>query len=258
MYMLLAMGLIVGSFLNVALYRWPRELSVVAPRSHCPHCGTTLAWYDLIPVLSYLLLRGHCRYCQVPIARHYLWLELSNAALWYWVAALEPLGLSYPFSWQLCSKLLFTSALLLIAVIDWETFIIPDPLNLFIAGLALPGAFLEHTLLWHERLRGAAWGGGILWGIAYIFRRLRHREGIGGGDIKMMFACGLLLGSKKILTALTLAPYIALAMVGLWWLRGSKPNLKQPIPFGPALALSTFLAASYSEELGQWFWALLL
>ena len=237
-------GLMAGSFLNVCIYRLPRGESVAWPGSHCPLCQAPIAWYDNLPVLSYMLLRGKCRHCHAPISWRYPVIETVNALLWLWATLVLPL----PTSVLAC---LLGSALLTLACIDQEHLIIPDSINLFIAVLGLIAFFVSPSLLWWERLLGGLVGGGSLLLLAELAYRLWHKDAMGGGDIKLMAAAGLFLGWKQILLALFLSSFIALGFIlieGIVHRRASMDTSRE-IPYGPALACACWLSLLYGDTL---------
>ena len=237
------LGLICGSFINVCIYRLPKNLSVVLPASHCPQCKTVLRFFDNIPIISFLLLKGRCRFCKERIALHYPLVELCTALLWV-VAAF--------YSDSLASAIinaLFSSVLLCLSVIDFFTLTIPDEIVICIAALGLSDAFFIHKTPFIERILGGMLGGGILLLVAIIVLRLAKMPGLGGGDIKMMAACGLFLGMQKTLTAIYLAPFLGLIGVGISFIFGQKISRRMQIPFGPALAAGCFIAMYWGERI---------
>lgn len=192
------MGATVGSFLNVVIYRLPEGLSVVRPRSRCPGCAKTIAWYDNVPILSYILLRGRCRRCKMRIAPRYVLVEFVmgalSAALWV------RLGLSWEFAiwWPLCA------ALLAITFLDIDHWWVPDAITLPAMGLVLLASFLPGGVKPVESLLGLAPALGV-WGIAWAFFRITGREGLGLGDVKLLALLGLALGPIQCLSVLFLA-----------------------------------------------------
>ena len=238
------LGLLVGSFLNVVIYRLPRmvlrdetqadtpALSLSFPRSHCPHCGHTLAPWELVPVLSFVLLRGRCRQCHTPISWTYPLTELANAALW--VLCIAHFG-DTPQGW--CWAL-YASTLLALARIDLQTTLLPDALTLPLLWAGLGLASLGWTgLPLQEALWGAMLGYGLFWGLDWVYLRVRGRHGMGGGDAKLLAALLAWLGWPAVVAVLLIASLSALLMVLLQGLRGRLQTEAQ-IPFGPYLALA--------------------
>ena len=214
---LFLMGLVIGSFLNVCIVRLPRHESTVLPRSHCPRCGHQIAAYDNVPLLSYLWLRGKCRYCQVRISPLYFFIELMTGCVF--------LGLYLQFGpTLLLLKLLALACLLIIlTVTDWRERILPDRVTftgmvmglLFSQIVPVRDGFVRllarasdlAPLPWRvesalDSALGAAFGAGMLYVVGEVYFRLRHREGMGFGDVKMMAMTGFFLGPK--LTFLTI------------------------------------------------------
>jgi leader peptidase (prepilin peptidase)/N-methyltransferase len=227
------LGLVFGSFLNVCIYRLPRGLSVVTPRSACPNCKHAIAFYDNLPVLSWLILRGKCRHCKAAISPRYLLIELLNAGLW--------LACYWHFGWTFATLKYCTFSFLLVGLVftDAETKLLPDKLTL--TGLALgvifsllvpvndlatqflPGAInlpvsgdvSMRLISFLDSLLGAAAGAGFIYGAGAIYFRWRHAQGMGFGDVKLMAMAGAFLGVK--LTVLTIfAASLAGSLFGLW------------------------------------------
>ncbi len=242
----LLLGLSVGSFLNVVIWRLPREEGVAAGRSHCPACKHSLGVFDLFPVLSFLLLRGKCRYCGVKISWRYPLVELATGALF--LAALWQYGLSLA-SLGLCW---FFAVLVAISLIDYDWKIIPD--ELLLAGL--PAAVvlgLAHTSPgWLSLLLGGGIGFLLLLSIVLI-----SRGGMGGGDVKLAGLLGLCLGWKLLIIAL-MTGFVAGGVVGAVLLLTRRKGRKDEVPFGPFLAMGGIIAALAGPWLWNWYWNFLL
>ena len=191
------LGAIIGSFLNVCIYRMPRNESIVRPGSRCPGCGTPIRFYDNIPIVSYLILRGKCRKCGQAISIRYAAVELLTAVLFavlFWL-----FGLSI----ELAIALVFACLLIVISLIDLEFLIIPDILSLGGLGLGILLSFFRRPDFWIiDALLGVLLGGGILYAIAKLYELVRKAEGMGGGDIKLLAMIGAFCGWKGILFAL--------------------------------------------------------
>ena len=232
-------GILVGSFLNVCIYRIPRHESIVTTPSHCMSCGYGLRWYDLIPVFSWLGLRGKCRKCKAPISVQYPIVEAANGVLWVLVITVCGLtieGILY------C---LFTSALLVLSVIDFRTYEIPFGINLFIAVLG--GIRLATDLSgWLSYVLGSV----LVSGIFYLAFLITKGRGMGGGDVKLMAAAGLLLGAAKVFLAMLLG--CALAVV-IHSLRMKLSGEDHKLAFGPYLAAGLFLSAVAGEPVITWY-----
>jgi leader peptidase (prepilin peptidase)/N-methyltransferase len=249
-------GLFVGSFANVCIWRIPRVESVVFPASHCPSCGKPVKPWDNIPVLSYFVLRGKCRSCGEKISPRYPLVEVLNAVLY--VLVLWRFGIG----WHLPVYLVLVTALVIIAFIDIDYQIIPDAITLpgavvaLIAGsLVLPDPFLRsHMLGWKAALTGAAVGFGLYYAIAEISFRLLGKQGMGGGDIKLMAMAGALTGWKGVLLT-TFAGSLSGAVIGLVVIaRKGKSEGGTYIPFGPFLILGILITLFFGQEIFAWYW----
>ena len=216
-------GATIGSFLNVVIYRLPLDKSIVRPRSFCPTCEQNIAWYDNVPVLSYLLLRARCRHCRSYIHWRYPLVELLTAGLWVALFWRFGLGLALPV------HLLFVTSLVAISFIDFDHRIIPNEISLpgILLGFACSFLWMEHGFHW-ESLIGLLVGGGSLLLISMVYLLLRGREGMGMGDIKLLAMLGAWLGWKSLLFILLFSSVQGvLATIGMV-VFGVK--LKPPLP----------------------------
>lgn len=234
------LGLVLGSFANVCIYRMPRDLSIVRPNSHCTNCNTAIKWYDNIPVLSYIFLRGKCRKCGSKISFRYPMVELACAFLFLLMYYL------FGFSCVLIPFCLFSFSLLVITVIDFDFQIIPDEISLFLVVLGLGFSFCN-TILGDTVLSrilnsffGLLAGGGSLLLIAIIGKWIFGKDAMGGGDIKIMAGVGTFIGWDRVLFAIFIACFIG-GIVGLFMMIFKKIGRKQEIPFGPYLAVASLL-----------------
>jgi len=265
---LFVFGLIIGSFLNVCIYRLPRGESVVRPRSHCPHCGSVVAGYDNIPMVSYLLLRGRCRKCRARISPVYLLVELATGLLFLFLY-LE-LGLSL----TLLKFAVFSALLLVLVVTDWQTRLLPDRVTFpgmalgLLLSLIVPvddgaAALLARMagadgLPWQitsplDSILGAAAGGGLLYGLAEAYYRLRRREGLGLGDVKMMAMTGFFLGPKLVLLSIWFASVAGALLGGAFILISRKDWRAFEIPFGAFLGVAAFATALWGTDVLAWY-----
>lgn len=230
-------GLVFGSFFNVVGLRVPLKESIVKPPSHCPNCQYRLRASDLIPVASYLFLRGKCRSCGTQIRKIYPLMELVTGLLF--ALSYVAIGLE----WELVIALLFVSLLVIITVSDLAYMLIPDKvllpfaLALFLLRLWVP---LDP---WWDSLLGAIVGFGVLFFIALV-----SKGGMGGGDIKLFFVLGLALGTVQTLVTLFLAALIG-TVIGFISLKRAGQGRKTPIPFGPSIALSAIIVYFYGEKM---------
>jgi leader peptidase (prepilin peptidase) / N-methyltransferase len=243
-------GLALGSFLNVCIYRIPLKKSIVHPPSSCPNCGAAIRFYDNIPVISYIVLLGRCRHCRAPISFRYPLVELITGLLS--VALFIHFGLSPKYVFLF----LFTVALIAIAFIDLEHKIIPDVISLpgILVGLAFsffPSAGVSPL----DALIGAAGGAAFLLLVGVAFEKVTGREGMGGGDVKLLAMIGAWMGWKAL-------PYIILisslsgAVIGGVSLAVSRQGVRSRIPFGPFLALGALVFLFFGDDIALWFYRL--
>ncbi|HAA89361.1 MAG: Type 4 prepilin-like proteins leader peptide-processing enzyme PilD [Thermoanaerobacterales bacterium 50_218] len=241
-FLITILGLCVGSFLNVVIYRLPRGQTVVTGRSFCPHCGNILSWCDLVPVLSYLILRGRCRYCGAKISWRYPLVEVVTAAIFFLVF------LYFGDDLFLLLKYFFLSGLLIAAAfIDVEHYLIPD--KLVLAGLV---AGIIFTLLPGDlgvgvALLGAVVAGGFLFLVAVL-----SRGGLGGGDIKLGAVVGLFLGWPLGPLSIFLGCCLG-GFAGLILLMLRIKGRKDPLPLGPFIALGSFVSLFWGQQVIDWY-----
>ena len=240
-----ALGAVIGSFLNVCIYRLPRSKSIVSPASACPSCGRALAWLDNIPILSFLVLRGRCRRCGAPIAVQYPLVEVLTAimfaaAWWY-----------YGPSVLLASRLVFGCALIVLFAIDLEHHLLPNAIT--IPGTIVGFAFSLLTEPgWVASLIGILVGGGVLFVIAEAYYRVRHEEGLGMGDVKMLAMVGAFVGWKLTLLTLMLASFSG-TIIGLALIVTHRGGMKHALPFGTFLALGAAASATFGPAVLDWY-----
>lgn len=267
-----ALGAIIGSFLNVVIHRLPREESIVFPNSRCPSCGANISFYDNIPVLSYLILRGRCRNCRAPISARYPAVEALTGLLYVAVFLHDGLTMGLPFD------LVFVTALVALIFIDAEFMILPDAITypgmLFalLARIVVPylanrpvfddldsfshGA-LANWPVWAASLTGAVLGalagGGSLWLIGWLWQRLRGVEAMGLGDVKMMLMVGAYLGWR--LTVLTIFLGVltgSIAGVTLMLRRGTR-DMQMLLPFGIFLGIGAIISLLFGASIINWY-----
>lgn len=258
------LGACVGSFLNVCIYRIPRDESVVRPRSHCPHCHTMIPWHLNIPLLSWLLLGGRCRFCRGPIVVRYVLVELLTAILFLavfmqWDAISPALGMHplpdfslVPLYW------IFLAGLVLGTFVDFEHLIIPDSVTLggMAAGLvfsflvpALQGAEAHLTGLLRSGIGAAAGFGGMLL-IAELGTRVFRKEAMGFGDVKLMGAIGAFLGWRAVLFTVLASSFFG-SVVGVSLIAAGRGKLQSQIPFGPYLSAAALVWMFWGPRLWQ-------
>ena len=241
-----ALGLCIGSFLNVCIHRLPRSESVISPPSRCPECGHGIRWCDNLPVLGYLILRGRCRDCRAPFSMAYPAVEIATGVLflvhylWY--------------GWQplLAVRLLFGSTMIVLFMIDLRYRILPNTITLsgIVAGLAFslvlpPG--------WPASVLGILVGGGVLFGVGELYYRVRGEEGLGMGDVKMLAMIGAFLGWQQTIVTLVLSSFLG-SLIGLGLIARGQGTMKYALPFGSFLAIGAIVAGLVGDSLLEWYW----
>lgn len=241
------LGLAIGSFLNVLIYRLPREKRTVWTRSACPHCGHKIPLYHNIPLISYLILGGKCRKCKGPISFRYPLVEFLNAALYILFLYQDGLTIQLPIHY------FFVSCMIVIFFIDLEFQIIPDKITLpgMVVGLAV-SLFVNPPGIVNA-LIGFAVGGGALLGVAYLGEWLFKKEAMGGGDIKMAAMMGAFVGWQKVLMIFLGGAVIGMIVSILWMLFSKKVRTERVIPFGPFLALAALLIVIYGDPILNYY-----
>lgn len=243
-------GLILGSFVNVLIYRLPQGRSVVSPRSRCPACGQAIAPRDNIPLLSYALLRGHCRHCQARISLRYPLVEALVGGSSLAIYLQQGLGLEY------AAQLGFVATMVALVFIDYRHRILPNSLTLpgTAAGLLLAGP--RETLGMSQSLAGALLGAGSLFLVAEVYFRLRKMEGLGMGDVKMMGMVGSFLGWKAVLLTLLIGSLLG-TVVGLGLMAFGGKDLRTALPFGTFLGVAATASLFAGGPLIDWYSGLL-
>lgn len=256
----LIFGSLIGSFLNVCIYRVPLGLSVVTPRSRCPSCGTPIAWYDNIPVLSWFVLRGRCRACRSSISLRYPFVELLNALVW--LAAV----LRYGPTPLAVLVMVFGSACIVLFFTDWDHKLLPDRITLPLAVIGLvtspwnplldfaPGALGAGTPLTRlgASALGAVVGYGLFFTLVLAWRVLFARDAMGGGDLKMMLGVGAFLGISGVGTTVLLASFLGTGL-SIPFLLFRRWSMTRELPFGCFLAPAALFSAFYGREIVTWY-----
>jgi leader peptidase (prepilin peptidase)/N-methyltransferase len=266
------LGAIFGSFLNVVIHRVPLEESITLPSSRCPSCGATIAFYDNVPMLSYVLLGGRCRSCKTHISARYPAVEALTAALWVALAWRDGLNFALPFD------LVFVTAIIALIFIDAEHMILPNAITYpgivfaLIARLAIPllmgqphfddldmlmNGLLAGMPLWAASLAGAfigaMVGGGSLWLMGWTWEKLRGIEAMGLGDVKMMFMVGAYLGWRLTIVNLFLG-VLSGSLIGIvLMVRQGKRNMQMLLPFGVFLGIGAIAALLVGRQLVEWY-----
>jgi len=243
------LGLLVGSFSNVCVYRIPRGESVAFPGSHCPTCNHDIAWYDNIPLLSWLILGGKCRHCLGHISARYPFLEALMGISWAWLAYY------YGFSPILLQAIILISLLWILTLIDLETGLLPNILT-------LPGIVVGLLFAWWlgfvvDALIGAVAGYAVFWLVARTFLLLTGKEGMGYGDFKLLAMLGAFMGWQALPFIVFASSFVG-AIVGIIYLKLANRGRHAEIPFGPYLALAGILWFLWGEQFLQWYMILIM
>jgi leader peptidase (prepilin peptidase)/N-methyltransferase len=228
------LGAVIGSFLNVCIYRIPEGISIVSPCSRCPQCGTPIRWYHNIPILSWLFLKGRCAYCGVKVSTRYLLVETLTGglfALFFYRFAFHPVT---PV------VLLLVAVLVVITFIDLDHQIIPDVISLPGIPIGFLCSFLVPWVSWQESLLGILLGGGSLLTIALGYELLTKKEGMGLGDVKLLAMLGAFLGWTAIFPIIFIGSLLG-TLVGIPLMLIKKADGKLAVPFGPFLAAGALI-----------------
>ena len=245
------LGLCIGSFLNVVIYRLPNKMSLARPNSHCTSCKYELRWYDNIPLLSYIMLGGKCRKCKTHISFRYTAVELANTVLWllcvflFWEKSI-PLA---------CIYMIVSSVFICVFFIDLEHQIIFDRFQIILLVLGAVSICFDKEFLWLSHVIGGVVGFGVFYLISWGFERLCGKEGLGGGDVKLAGVAGLLLGWERLLLGLLLAT-IPAAIIMLILSKGKEGESRQ-FPFAPFLVAGFGVAMLFGTQIIGWYLSLL-
>lgn len=232
-------GIIIGSFLNVCIYRIPLQENITTTRSHCTHCGYQLKWYDLFPIVSYIIYRGRCRTCKTKISPQYPMIEALNGILYVWVFS------SHGFTVTSILYCLAVSALLVLSVIDFRTYEIPVGINLFIGVLGILNVVYDRGNIVNYLIGFLGVSGFLL-----LIYEITKGRGIGGGDIKLMAVSGLLLGWQNNLLAFILGCMIG-SVIHLIRMKVSSED--RVLAFGPYLSVGIIIVMLYGEPMIDWY-----
>jgi len=252
---LFILGSTVGSFLNVVIYRVPRRISIVYPSSHCPQCGNSIRWFDNIPLLSYLFLRGKCRYCALKISFQYFLVELISGFLFLFLFS------KYQFTPYFFIYLMLSLDLVIISFIDWEHYLIPDIFTLTLIPLgfavsfffpSLYGAGLSPIRAFYSSLLGGVIGFISLLLIGLLGKVLFRKESMGGGDLKLLAGIGCFIGVKGVLLTIFVSS-ITGAIVGGILLAIKLKKKGEYIPYGPFLALGALVYILWGKWIAGFF-----
>ena len=240
------LGLLLGSFINVCIYRIPLKESIVTPSSKCPHCGKAIRFYDNIPVLSFFFLWGKCRHCEHSISWRYPLVECLCGFLSLF------LYIKYGADFQYIVYLIFVLSLVVVTFIDLDHKIIPDILSLPGIGVGMMVSFLPGTISWFDSLIGIVAGGGILFLVAFGYERMTGRDGMGGGDIKLLAMIGAWMGWKSLPMVLLISSFSG-ALIGAVFIWFSGKGYRVQIPFGPFLSAGAILCLFFGGTMLNWY-----
>lgn len=240
-FLLFLLGLTTGSFLNVCIYRLPRSESLLVPRSHCTVCQHPLAPFDLIPILSYFLLKGRCRYCGQPYSARYALIELTTGLLFVWSYYIVG------WQWELLLTCSLAAMLIVIIFIDFDHQLILDKVNLTLAVLGLVGQLFIWQHPWLQVGYSLLAGGGLLLAILLL-----SRGGMGDGDVKMAAALAFWFTWPQMLLMLFMA-FVSGGLIGLFLLATGRRSRHDGIPFGPFLAVGTWITWLYGNQILRWY-----
>lgn len=242
------LGLCIGSFLNVLIYRLPRGMNIAKPGSHCPNCGFALKWYHNIPVISWLALRGRCANCKEKISPRYTIVELVNTLFWV---------LCVFFFWETsipmaCFSALACSVLLTMFFTDLETMIVPDSLQIALLLLGIGATILDPNYVWYSHLIGAFAFALVFFLVSFVFSKKKGKDALGGGDIKLAFVGGLFLGWQKMLGAMLFSTVVG-SIVLLIMMKRQKQDRDTEYPFVPFMAAGMILMVFAGNPLLTWY-----
>lgn len=251
MILIFMFGMCIGSFLNVCIYRLPASKSIAdPPRSICPNCNNYIRYYDNIPVLSYIWLKGRCRHCNTPISFRYPLVEVMTG-----IVALNVL-LIFGLTLEGLVYFAFISSLLVITFIDIDHKIIPNIITLpgipigFIASFALPTVTLKDSAL------GLLAGGGSLWLVAWAYSLITRKDGMGGGDIKLLAMMGTIIGWQGVIFTIFVSSAVG-TLVGITIILVQDKNMKFAVPFGPFLSIGAITYVFLGQKIIYWYFNLL-
>jgi len=237
--MVFIFGIVIGSFLNVCIYRIPKKENIVLVRSHCMECGYQLKWNDLVPLFSYLFLHGRCRKCNKKLSVQYPLVEAINGILYVVIVIFNG------WVWDSLILCLLVSALLVLSVIDFKTYEIPLGINIYILALGLITTLIDYTNFLDHVI-----GFFAVSVVLYFLIWVSKGRAIGGGDMKLMATCGLLLGWKLIILAFLLGCILG-ALIHVIRMKVSK--IDHVLAMGPYLAAGVFIASLWGEQMIHWY-----
>ena len=241
-------GLELGGLATIFIQRWIDEKPILKPaRSQCPSCEAKLEWRDTIPVLSYFLLGGRCRHCESHIGSQYMLVEISCLA--WSLALIYTLGPTPAYGVHLVLGIMLIAG----SFIDFETFLLPNRITIGGAVIAIVASFILPEPGWENALLGAVAGGGFFWVLQQAYRLFRNEEGLGTGDVKLMYMIGAIVGLSGLPFTILAATTTSIIGSIIYMLRPNSEGIKTRIPFGPFLSLGCMLYVLYGEQIMQWW-----
>ncbi len=243
---LFVIGACIGSFLNVCIYRLPEEKSIISPSSHCPFCKNKLKWYHNIPIISYIFLQGKCAYCKKKISIRYPIVELLSG--FFTIINYKIFGLSFDFFFYT----IFIYLIIIVIFADLKYMIIPDEVSIggIIIGFIM--SFFSNSITWMQSLVGIIVGGGILYSIIIIYYFITKKEGMGGGDIKLIAMIGAFLGLKSIFFVIFIGSLLG-TIIGIPVMIIKKKDKNLAIPFGPFLSIAAIIYIYLGDIILNWY-----
>jgi len=243
-FLIILLGLVIGSFMNVVIHRLPLEQSIVKPRSSCPVCKTPIKAYDNIPVLSYIVLLGKCRHCKTHISIRYPLVELFTGFT-FWLA-FRHFAMVSPL--HAAATTIFLCMMIALCLTDLEHMILPDEITLGGAVLFLIYSFFNPQISVIDAFGSAFASAAAFWALYFFYLRIRKIEGLGHGDIKMMLLLGAFLGSQKLVVAVLLASLSGM-LVGFYFIIFKRKDMQFALPFGTFLAIGSYVAVFWGEHI---------
>ncbi|MCJ7656251.1 MAG: prepilin peptidase [Candidatus Atribacteria bacterium] len=245
-FLIFILGLIVGSFSNVCIYRIPRNESIIYPASHCPKCHSNISPGDNIPLLSYILLKGRCRNCKSKISIQYPIVELLTGLIYLIIY------LVYGFSVQTLIYIILSSALIIIAFVDLNEQIVPDVISLPGTVIGFILSFFVPYISFINSALGVVAGGGIILVIGSAGSIIFKKEAMGGGDVKLAAMIGAFLGLRYIVISLFLGFFLG-ALAGIFLIMSKIKSRKDVVPFGPFIVLGSFITLLWGDKIISWY-----
>lgn len=239
-------GLLIGSFLNVCIYRIPREENIAFPSSHCPNCNTSLKWYDNIPLFSYISLKGKCRYCDTSISSQYPMIELFNSIIYLLLFYKFDLAIDFIF------YALISSTLIVVTMIDFKKMIIPDSLIVTLLVLSILHKATNYIINKTPIRIIDSIGGLLIAGGIFLIIVILSKGGMGGGDVTLIGALGFIVGIKYIILTIFLS-FVIGGLISVFLLATKLKTRKDPVPFGPFIVLGFMITLFWGEMLIEWY-----